>query len=204
MIPRSLRSRAASAARPVRRRRAGFLLIELMIAMTLLSIVMSSVVSMVISVQKDYARQRKFSEGMSALRNSQLVLDRLFRTAGADPNNINVIGIVAQPNGAGSVRIRADFNPADGDVADPLEDVQVELAGGEMRIRWEATGTVTPLVNPVSALTFEYFRRDGTQLTNLPHADSAKRVRITITSPIQNTDGTASTLRSQSCAFVRN
>lgn len=186
------------------RRRRGFSLIELMIAMTLLSIVMGAVVSVIVRVQRDYARQRIRSDAMTALRSSELLLSRVFRTAGADPNRINVVGIVAEPAGAGSVRVRADFNPADGDVADLLEDVQFDLSGGVMRVRWQAGGAVTPLVQPVSSLAFEYFRRDGSQITNLANADSARRVRITITSPITTDVGGASTLQSVVWAYVRN
>ena len=184
--------------------RGGFTLTELLVSMTLLSVVMGSVVSVMTQVQRDYARQRTRDESLNAVRSAELLLGRIFRTAGSDPNRVGVVGIVAQPNGAGSVRVRADFNPADGDVNDPLEDVTVDLSSGEMRVRWQAGGTITPLVRPVSGLTFQYFRRDGTQLTNLASADSAKRVRIVITSPIQNRDGTTSLLRSESWAFVRN
>lgn len=172
--------------------------------MTLLSVVMGSVVSVVTQVQRDYARQRTRDESLNAVRSAELLLGRIFRTAGSDPTGVGVVGIVAMPNGTGSVRVRADFNPADGDTNDPLEDVTVDLASGEMRVRWQAGGSTTPLVRPVSGLTFQYFRRDGTQLSNLVYADSAKRVRIVITSPIQNRDGTTSLVRSESWAFVRN
>lgn len=197
-----LRRRTRPAAR--RARRGGFTLVELLVAMTLLTVVMGSLVSVITTVQRDYVRQRSRSDAMSALRGAEQMLGRVFRTAGADPRGIGVVGIVAAPSGAGSVRIRADFNPADGDVADPLEDVQFDLSGGEMRVRWQDGGTVTPLVRPVTGLTFEYFRADGTPITTLANADSARRVRITILSPIRRANGTTGTIRSQSWAFVRN
>lgn len=184
--------------------RAGFTLTELLVSMTLLSVVMGSVVSVVTHVQADYARQRSRDASMIAVRSAELLLDRVFRGAGADPNGIGVVGIVAQPNGAGSVRVRADFNPADGDVTDPLEDVIVDRSGRDMRVQWQAGGTMTPLVTPVSGLMFEYYRRDGTQITNLANADSAKRVRIVISSPVTDRFGNVTTLRSESWAFVRN
>jgi prepilin-type N-terminal cleavage/methylation domain-containing protein len=184
--------------------RAGFTLTELLVSMTLLSVVMGSVVSVITQVQRDYTRQRTRDSSMTAVRSAELLLGRVFRTAGSDPTKVGIVGITAQPNGAGSVRVRADFNPADGDVNDDLEDVTVDLVSQELRVQWKGTGAPAALVSPVSALTFEYYRRDGTQITDLAYADSAKRVRILITSPMLNRDGTTSTLRSESWAFVRN
>ena len=184
--------------------RAGFTLAELLVSMTLLSVVMGSVVSVITQVQRDYARQRTRDGAMTTVRSAELLLGRVFRTAGADPNKVGITGITAQPNGAGSVRIRADFNPADGDTNDDLEDVTVDLSGSDMRVKWLGTGSPFTLVSPVSALTFEYYRRDGTQLTNLAHADSAKRVRIVITAPMIDRHGNTTTHRSESWAFVRN
>ena len=172
--------------------------------MTLLSIVMASIVSVLTEVQRDYARQRTRDGSMTAVRNAELLMGRVFRTAGADPNNVGIVGITAQPNGSGSVRIRADYNPADGDTNDDLEDVTIDLSGTDMRVKWLGTGAPSTLASPVTSLTFEYYRRDGTQLTNLAFADSAKRVRIVITSPMVDHDGNTTTLRSESWAFVRN
>jgi prepilin-type N-terminal cleavage/methylation domain-containing protein len=184
--------------------RRGFTLVEMLVAMTLLSVVMGAMISVVVRVQRDYVRQRSRSDAMASLRSSELMLGRVFRTAGADPQRIGVVGIVAAPSGAGSVRVRADFNPADGDVADPLEDVTFDLSGGDMRVRWQAGGATTPLTRPVQSLAFEYFRRDGTQITTLANADSARRVRITITAPIRRSDGTTGALQSVTWAYVRN
>lgn len=185
-------------------KRAGFTLTELLVSMTLLTIVMGSIVSVITQVQRDYARQRERDASMTAVRSAELLIGRVFRTAGSDPNSVGVVGIVAQPNGTGSVRVRADFNPADGDVNDDLEDVQFDMNGNELRVKWRGTGVTAPLVSPISSVTFEYYRRDGTQLTNLAHADSAKRVKIVITSPMVDREGNTTTLRSESWAFVRN
>lgn len=191
--------------RPRVMRRRGFSLVELLIAMTLLTIIMGALVSVMMKVQRDYTRQRVRGDGTTALRTTEILLGRAFRSAGADPNLIGVVGILAEPNGTSSVRLRGDFNPADGDVADPLEDIQFDLVDGEMRVRWQAGATIAPLVRPVSGLTFTYYRRDGTQVTNLAHVDTAAaRVRIVVTAPVQRANGTTTTLRSESWAFVRN
>ena len=172
--------------------------------MTLLSVVMGSVVSVITHVQRDYVRQRTRDDSMTAVRSAELLIGRVLRTAGADPNKIGIVGIVGQPNGSGSLRVRADFNPADGDTNDDLEDVTFDMNGTELRVKWRGTGISAPLVSPISSLSFEYYRRDGTQLTNLAHADSAKRVKIVIVSPMVDRLGNTTTLRSESWAFVRN
>lgn len=184
--------------------RAGFTLAELLVSMTMLTVVMGSVVSVMMQVQRDYSRQKSRDESMIAVRSAELLVSRVLRTAGADPTNVGITGIVAQPNGNGSIRVRADFNPADGDTSDDLEDVTIDLVGTGMRVKWRGDGSPATLARPVSSLTFEYYRRDGTQLTNLAHADSAKRVKVIITSPMVDRDGNTTTLRSESWAFVRN
>lgn len=184
--------------------RAGFTLAELLVSMTMLTVVMGSVVSVMMQVQRDYSRQKSRDESMIAVRSAELLMSRVFRTAGADPTTVGVTGIVAQPNGAGSVRVRADFNPADGDTNDDLEDVTIDVVGTGMRVKWRGDGAPMELAKPVSTLTFEYYRRDGTQITDLAYADSAKRVKIVITSPMTDRDGNTTTLRSESWAFVRN
>lgn len=201
MRPSSRRTRRLTSRAPGR---AGFTLAELLVSMTMLTVVMGSVVSVMMQVQRDYSRQKTRDESMTAVRNAELLMSRVFRTAGADPTTVGVTGIVAQPNGAGSVRIRADFNPADGDTNDQLEDVTIDLQGQEMRVKWHGAGAPFTLVSPVSSLTFEYYRRNGTQITNLAHADSAKRVKITIASPMTDRNGNTISLRSESWAFVRN
>ena len=159
LLSRPARRRLARGARS----RAGFTLTELLVSMTLLSVVMGSVVSVITTVQRDYARQRTRDGSMTAVRSAELLIGRVFRTAGADPNKVGVVGISAQPNGTGSVRVRADFNPADGDTNDDLEDVTIDLSGQDLRVKgWVKQGTMQ-WDAATNRLAFDLSRKDGSE-----------------------------------------
>lgn len=187
--------------------RRGFTLPELIIAMTMLSLVMASIVSVIVKVQRDYTRQRGQINSVEALRTTELLLTRVMRTARANP--LAVTGLTSiNPNPLAhatfdNVRVLADFNPADGDVADPLEDVLVSVSADTLRIRWSAGLSTEPVVFPVSNLLFEYFAADGTAITTTD-VSTAKRVRMTIDVPIVTASGGTTTRRTVAWAYLRN
>jgi hypothetical protein len=82
-----------------------------------------------------------------------------------------------------TLRIVADFNPDDGDVNDPLEDVQVWALNDTLFVRWQAGAAAAPVAWPVRSLLFQ-FDSSGTILaTNANVARAAKRVRVTLQAP---------------------
>lgn len=201
------RSRGRTRTHPARGRRSGFTLPELLIAMTMLSLVMASMVSVIIKVQRDYTRQRGQINSVEALRTAELLLTRVMRTARANPLAVaNLTSITPDPLAHGvfdNVRVRSDFNPADGDVSDPLEDVLVSVSNDTLRIRWTAGTATEPVVHPVSAIRFDYFTANGTAVTTAD-VSTAKRVRMTIDVPIVTASGGTTTRRSIAWAFLRN
>ncbi len=198
------RRRMARGARGARR---GFTLPELLIAMTMLSLIMASIVSVILKVQRDYVRQRNQINSVEALRTTELLLTRVMRTARANPLAVTgLTSITPDPLSHGTfdnVRVRSDFNPADGDVADPMEDVLVSVSNDTLRIRWSASLTTQPVVAPVSNLLFEYFTADGTAVTG-SDVSTAKRVRMTIDVPIVTANGGTTTRRTVAWAYLRN
>jgi prepilin-type N-terminal cleavage/methylation domain-containing protein len=200
--------RAPRTARPARvRARRGFTLPELALAMVMLTIVMGSMTSVILKVQRDYIRQRNQINSVDALRTTELLLTRVMRTARANPLAVaNLTSITPDPLAHGvfdNVRVRSDFNPADGDVADPLEDVLVSVANDTLRIRWTAGASTEPVVFPVSDLRFAYFTADGTAVTTAD-VSTAKRVRMTIDVPIVTANGGTTTRRTIAWAYLRN
>lgn len=200
-VPRTSRGPGA------RRRRSGFTLPELIIAMTMLSLVMASMVSVMLKVQRDYIRQRNQINSVEALRTTEMLLTRVMRTARANPLAVtNLTSITPDPLAHGvfdNVRVRSDFNPADGDVADPLEDVLVSVSNDTLRIRWTAGTSTEPVVFPVSDLRFAYFTADGTAVTTAD-VSTARRVRMTIDVPIVTANGGTTIRRTVAWAYLRN
>ena len=169
-----------------RRRRSGFTLIESLIALGLLAVVGTALTSLVLATQRDYVTQRERLQAEETIRSVEALLTRVLRTARVDPRRLNIGRLDADPLGTGSfdnLRARSDFNPVDGDVLDPLEDVQLRVRNDTLLVRWQASGTLEPAAFPVRSLQFSYFDTDGTPLNTPAAAALAKRVRIVITVP---------------------
>jgi prepilin-type N-terminal cleavage/methylation domain-containing protein len=171
------------------RSRSGFSLIELIITLALLGIVMTGVMSVVLNMQKGYVRQREVSRAEDALRVAETTLANIFRMAGANP--MNLAGVYApildaDPRSSGAfdnVRVAADFNPADGNLDSPLEDVLVWTQSDTLYVRWQAGEAAAPVAYPVRSLLFVY-DSSGVALTNATDiARSANRVKVTLTAP---------------------
>ena len=169
-----------------RQARAGFTLVEMMISLTLLAIVMGGLTTVVVSMQRGYTRQRETARSEDALRNAELTISSILRYAGANSRNMTGAGAPRidplQPP-FDTLRIVADFNPADADVADLLEDVLVYAVNDTLYVRWQAGAAVAPAAWPVRSLAFQ-FDSSGTVLaTNADVARAATRVRVTLEAP---------------------
>lgn len=186
--------------------RRGFTLIELMISMLLLSIVLGAVVSVVVTMQRSYLRQRQVAGSDDALRAAESTLLNVMRSAGANPYAITGPRLSADPLGHGvfdNVRTVADFNPADGDTNDPLEDVTVSVANDTMYVRWQAGAATQPAAYGIRSLLFEYYASNGVALTTVSQAGLATRVKITLTA-ISHTRPVTLTRREQLWLYLRN
>jgi prepilin-type N-terminal cleavage/methylation domain-containing protein len=188
-----------------REARAGFTLIELMISLTMLGIVLGALTSSMVSMQRGYTRQRETAQSEDALRNAEVIVTSILRYAGANPRNLTGAGAprvdpLAPP--FDTLRVVADFNPADADVADPLEDVQVWALNDTLFVRWQAGAAAAPVAFPVRTLLFEYDSSGTILATNVDVRRAAKRVRIRLEAPRhRRTDVLA---RRDSWIYLRN
>lgn len=168
----------------------GFSLVELLIVSTVMLIVLGMISGIAHSVQRSYSQQRP---RMEAVNNATAGLDtiiRIARMAGANPRDIAnfpstaLPAIVPQANG---IRIRADWNPADGDLNDPYEDVEFTASNGTL-LKKEATLSPSPDTEPVAflenieSLNFTYLDVDN-NVTNTGNAVAIVKVVMTTRTP---------------------
>lgn len=162
----------------------GFTLIEMMITITLLSVVIGGILGVVIGVQRDYVRQRDVQRSQEALRAAETAITTVLRSAKADPFETGNATIDPDPLGHASwdnLRVVSDHNPADGDFADPLEDVQFWVDADSLKVRWQSGGPAQVLAYPVQEVRFDYYDDDGGTLTTAAAVDSfAARVQVTM------------------------
>jgi prepilin-type N-terminal cleavage/methylation domain-containing protein len=167
------------------RKRMGFTLVELMISLTMLGVIMGAVVGTMLSMQRGYIRQREVARTEDALRVAELTITRILQAGASNPLNMTVGVPRIDPLVApfDTLRVVADYNPVDGDVADLLEDVQVYARADTLFVRWQAGAAAAPVAFPVRSLLFQYDSA-GTVLT-VPTTitRAATRVRVTLMAP---------------------
>jgi type II secretory pathway pseudopilin PulG len=176
----------------------GFTLVEVLISLTMLAAVLGGVVSVMMSMQRGYVRQREVARTEDALRVAELTITRILQSAGSNP--LNMAGGAANspridPYSApfDSLRVVSDFNPVDGTTDDLLEDMLVYTANDTLYVRWQAGALPVPVAFPVRTLLFQYDSA-GTVLATptgtittpgvIPRA--ATRVRVRLEAPRHN------------------
>lgn len=175
MIRISSRSRNGNAA--------GFTIVGMLVAFVILGLVMSPLIHTLLTAQEGFVRSRQRARTASSIRYAHLALTRFLRNAGTSPYSVPITGIDPDPRGDGvfdDVRIRADFNPADGDTDDLAEDLTFYVRADTMFMRSGGDGVEQPYLIGVDSLAFEYFDWNGNVITDrdrvAEHAASARVV----------------------------
>lgn len=187
------------------KRRRGVTIIEMLLSLTMLSIVMASVTALVRRSQIDYTRQRDVVRTQENIRAAELVITRLLRSGAVDPMSTAVGRIDINPLGRpalDNIRVRSDYNPADGDVLDPLEDALVYTSGDTLYVRWQAAAQPQALAYPVRSVVFEYFTEAGVAVTTQAAFPTAATAKYTVTAPIK--PGSSTLKRRSSWVYFRN
>jgi type II secretory pathway pseudopilin PulG len=109
----------------------GFTLVELLVSSLVMTLVLGSAVGLATQIQQGYQSEL---DGAVVEQEARYALDwiaRDLRSAGSNPYAVAGQFLVLDPNGGAdatdSVRVQADINPPDGDIADPGEDVTITL-----------------------------------------------------------------------------
>ena len=147
----------------------GFTLMELLIAMAIVSIVMIAVVSAYQIQVRGKNTQENLTDMNQAARAAMEIMVHEIRTAGCDPNRTAGAGITVmaanQLDFSMDIGDGASFEP-DGDLDDPNEQVSYALNGGNLT-RTAGAGVAQPLARNVDALDFVYLDEDG-NITGTP------------------------------------
>jgi type IV pilus assembly protein PilW len=168
----------------------GFTLVELLIAMVIAAIVMTSVYSVYQSQQRSYVVQEEVAAMHQNLRAAMYFIEREIRMAGCDPTGAAGAGMVTASGNL--IRFTEDFrgknagDPPDGDTGDPDEDISYFLADadgdGQVDDLVRDTGGVEANIEKVIAeniqsLNFTYLDSSGATTAVL---DNIRFVRITL------------------------
>ncbi len=148
---------------------AGFSTVGAIVSVALSFLVLGQLMGMVIDSQRGFLKSNAKVNAASSARYAHLALGRLIRFAGADPQGISIVGIDPDPRGHGvfdNIRLRSDFNPADGDILDSGEDLTFWLSADTLFVQWGAAAAPEPYLYGVDSLAFEYLDRNGAPITD--------------------------------------
>jgi type II secretory pathway pseudopilin PulG len=139
----------------------GMSMVELLVSSMVMMIVLGVSTTVLTKSSTMFTQQRAAMDGRNSAAASIDLLTRLLRQSQEivpDPENNNLFD---------SVRVRADWNPRDGDLLDPYEDVLFVVAGGMLWKREPDDAALVSFGDRVQSLTFNYTNQNGGALTNV-------------------------------------
>ena len=172
------------------RRNRGVTLLELLVVLIILSIVLGFIGAITIQVNRDYSSQEQSIRAEDSSRVALDTLARLIRMAGNDPQDIGFQALDPDPDGNlqwDSIHLRSDWNPPDGLLDDPYEDVIFSVSNNTMWIQDPATFSPVEFLDDIESLSFSYFDIDGAPVSNPPtQSGSIVQVSIRVESHLEN------------------
>ena len=156
----------------------GFTVTELVLALAIMMMVMASIVSLLISLNRVYVAQNVIAGVQQVTRAGINIMTRNIRLAGLNPLKINRIGILEAS--VNKIRFQHDTNGSGTIEAGQDEDSAYLLNGNNQLIRQKDGNSRSnkSLVDHVSDLTFKYVDRNNEETSIL---DEIHTVEISLT-----------------------
>ena len=158
--------------------RAGFTLVELILAMGIMAIVLTAIISLFTSINRIYTTQGVAAGVQQVTRAGIDIMTRKIRMAGFNPLDVGNIGIVqADPD-----LIRFNFDDdGDGTIATDGDEDIAYLLNEDNQLVQQKNGKISseqPLLDNVADLTFRYLDADDMETTDL---DAIRTVEVSLT-----------------------
>lgn len=200
--------------------RRGFSLIELLVALTIFSIIVALIVSARIRQERSEVSQQQAVEMQQTVRAAMMLMAKDFRMAGFDPDDNTNAGITTAGDGSTGTNLTLTYVASDNginddgdgtvDEDDELRTVSYQLSDhkgdGDLDLMVEKNGGGYQLLaENIASLTFDYLNAEGNSTTDL--AD-IRAITVTLTATVDNRDlnrlGTNNTRSLSSTVKCRN
>jgi type IV pilus assembly protein PilW len=160
----------------------GFTVTELVLALAIMMMVMASIVSLLISLNRVYVAQNVIAGVQQVTRAGINIMTRNIRLAGLNPLKINRIGILEAS--VNKIRFQHDTNGSGTIEAGQDEDSAYLLNGNHQLIRQKDGNSRSnkSLVDHVSNLTFKYVDRNNEE-TSIPDEIHTVEISLTVREP---------------------
>ena len=170
----------------------GFTLLELLVSSVIVLLVLGLVGQIFADSDRVYRRQRQYVETRNSASAALDMMVRLIRQAG---DASATTGIFPDPDSNGaldSVRVVTDWNPRNGVLTDPYEDVTFTVVGGTLFKREPGDAAPVPFADQVQSITFGYRTPAGVTIVNPAAVPKAHLGFVLVTlqaTPIANVPG---------------
>jgi type IV pilus assembly protein PilW len=174
----------------------GFTITELLVAMTIASVVMAAIYSAYISQQKAYAVTEAVTDAQQNLRAAMYALETDIRLAGFDPRGSKTFGFGAVPDNATSITFTYDNNSTAIGLPDPRTityqlNTTVDPSTGKPRNQLETragtVGAFSAVAANITDVRFTGLAADGvTTVTPSTAVRNIRFVRVVVTARVQN------------------
>ena len=156
----------------------GFTVTELVLALAIMMMVISAMVSLLISLNGAFVVQNVTAGVQQVTRSGINIMTRSIRMAGLNPLKIKRIGIMQAS--VGKIRLQQDTNSSGTIEIGENEDIAYLINDNHQLIRQKDGNSRSnkSLIDHVNALTFKYFNRDNEE-TNI--LDNIHTVEISLT-----------------------
>lgn len=163
----------------------GFTMVELLVSSAVMVVVLGVSTTVLTKSSTMFTQQRGALNGRNSAAASIDLLSRLLRQSSCiSATNVYCQSIVPDFENNGvfdSVRVQADWNPRDGDLNDPYEDVYFVAGQGRLWKREPSDAGLVSFGDNVQSLRFTYTNQNGGALANpVTRPDLIGGVTITI------------------------
>lgn len=163
----------------------GLTMVELLVSSAVMVVVLGVSTTVLTKSSTMFTQQRGALDGRNSAAASVDLLARLLRQSSCiSATDVYCQSIFPDPDNNGvfdSVRVRADWNPRDGDLNDPYEDVLFVVANGALWKREPADAALVWFGDRVQSLQFTYTNQNGGVLANpVARPDLIGGVTVTI------------------------
>lgn len=163
----------------------GMTMVELLVSSAVMIIVLGLTTSVLTKSSTMFAQQRASLDGRNSAAASVDLLGRLLRQSSCiSATAVYCQSITPDPDNNGifdSVRVQADWNPRDGVLDDPYEDVLFVVANGILWKREPTDAAPVAFGDRVQSLRFVYTNQNGGPMANaVSRPDLIGGVTITI------------------------
>jgi type II secretory pathway pseudopilin PulG len=165
----------------------GLTMVELLVGSAVMIVLLGLTTTTIGQGSRIFVQQRAAMDNRNSAAASVDMLGRLLRQSSCvSATNVYCQAIQPDPDGNGvfdSVRVQADWNPRDGDLDDPYENVLFVVANNTLWKREPTDAALVAFGDNVQSVIFTYTNQNGGPLANpVARPDLIGGVTITVTS----------------------